>query len=198
MLEVAFRDGRGRVARWKPGEGQELRSPGLLWPENSLASPPAWVQAVVTAAPTARKGVIELVSGGTWFYPLNEGAPGLVVPAPQPGPTVQVQVLSVGQELAVFHDAGGWATNPKNLAGALVEARTQATPGRLLWAPALGTPQDYALWAYLGMDLFDVSPLLLAAVRGTALSLDGELSIPQAERLFGGTWDVERLVAHNL
>jgi archaeosine synthase len=184
---------------WTPGEGQALRTPGLIFPETSFAAAPSWVQAVVTGKPTGgRPGIVELASGGTWFYPT--GATGLVVPAPQPAPTAQVQLLSVGQELAVLHDAGGWSSNPKNLVPALIQARREATPGKLLWAPALGTPEDYALWAYLGVDLFDASPLLLAAARGEALTTDGPLALKDAERVLGdgSVWDQERLTAHNL
>ncbi len=198
MLEVSSFDGRARVALWQPKEGQSLATPALLWPETSLAPTPEWATAVVTAKPTGAKGRIELVSGGTWFYPLNEGSTGLVVPPVQPAPTTTVQVLEVGAELAVLHDAMGWASNPKSMAKALAEARTKATPGRLLWAPGLGVPEDYALWAYLGVDLFDASPLLLAATRGTALTADGPVPAAEMAAMKGGEWGFERLLAFNV
>jgi len=198
VLETAARDGRGRLADWTPCEGLSVRSPELIVPTVGLVDVPAWARVVVTQAPAGRAGVVELVSGGTWFHPVD--AEGLVVAAPQPGPTGQVQVLRVGEELAVFHDAGGWASNPTSAVPSLIEARRQATPGRLLWAPALGSPADYALWTYLGADLFDASPLLLAATRGQALTVDGPLPLEDAERLLGDgeEWDVQRLAQHNL
>lgn len=200
MLEVTHFDGRARVADWQPKAGQTLRSPGLIFPQTSLAAAPPWVEAVLVskpgAAPSSQR--IELVSGGTWFYPLNEDSTALVVPAIQPAPSTVVQVLDVGQQVAVFHDAVGWASNPKSMVKALIEARTKATAGRLLWAPGLGTPEDYALWAYLGVDLFDASPLLLAATRGQAVTTDGTISAEEAGRLFGGQFDLDRLIAHNL
>lgn len=199
MLDLKASDGRGRVLEWVPEAGAAVRTPGLVFPETSLAAPPSWAQCVVTAKPTGRKDVVELAAGGTWFYPVAQ-THTLVVPAPQPAPTTKVQVLSVGPELCVLHDAGGWARNPKQMAATLAQARREATPGRVLWAPALGTPEDYALWAYLGVDLFDASPLLLAAVRGQALTVDGPLPAADAARILGdGTqWDTARLVAHNL
>jgi archaeosine synthase alpha-subunit len=195
VLEVTAFDGRARVAQWSPAPGQAVRTPGMLWPDVTIAQRPAWVEAIVTARPTGQG--VELVSGGTWFHPTGLGGP-LAIQPPRPAPTTEVQVLKAGEELAVLHDASGWASNPKNLVPALIRARVEATDGRLLWAPGLGTPQDYALWAYLGVDLFDASPLLLAAVRGTALTPDGELSAKQAEAVFGGAFDEARLVAHNL
>lgn len=184
---------------WTPEAGAVVRTPGLVFPETSLSAAPPWVQCVVTAKPTGRKDVVELAAGGTWFYPIAQ-THTLLVPAPQPAPTTKVQVLSVGPELCVLHDAGGWARNPKSMAATLAQARREATPGRLLWAPALGTPEDYALWAYLGVDLFDASPLLLAATRGQALTADGPLSAAEAAQVLGdGTpWDTARLAAHNL
>jgi archaeosine synthase len=200
VLEVLAFDGRARTARWTPGPGQDVHSPGLLFTQTSLAPAPGWAQAIVTAAPTGRKDKVELVSGGTWFYPreIPEGAIG--IPATQPAPSTKVQLVAIGDEVAAFHDAVGWASNPKSLLPALIEARRLATPGRLLWAPGLGTPADYALWAYLGVDLFDSSPLLLAAVRGQALTTDGVLSAEDAGRLLGTgpAWTLDELIAHNL
>lgn len=204
MLEVLHRDGRGRIASWQPTDDLVALSPGLIVPETSQAPVPAWAELVLTREPRDRSadGVIELVSAGTWFWE-DDGASspvGLVVRPPMPGPTTQVQVLSVGDDLAVFHDAGGWASDPRRLLPAFIEAKKEATPGRLLWAPALGTPADYAVWTYLGVDLFDASPLLLAAVRGEALTADGPLTLTQAEGLFGDgePWDVDRLIQFNL
>jgi archaeosine synthase len=202
VLDLKASDGRGRAMEWTPQPGASVRTPGLVFPETSFATPPAWIQCVVTAKPTGRKGTVEIASGGTWFYPLEQKG-DLTIPAPKPAPTTVVQTLPVGPELSVFHDAGGWARNPKSMVAALMQARREATPGRLLWAPALGTPDDYALWVYLGVDLFDASPLLLAAVRGQALTVDGALSAADAARVVGGAtdgkaWDTERLVTHNL
>ncbi|MEK6974759.1 MAG: DUF5591 domain-containing protein [Candidatus Thermoplasmatota archaeon] len=201
MLEVSAFDGRARAALWQPKDGKDgpsLRTPGLLFPETTLAPVPSWATATVTSKPTNQPGRIELVSGGTWFYPLHEDQAGLRIPPIQPAPSTVVQVVDVGSELAVFHDALGWATNPQSMAKAIAEARTKATPGRLLWAPGLGAPDDYALWAYLGVDLFDASPLLLAATRGTALTTDGPMPAAEMQALHGGSWDLDRLVAFNL
>ncbi len=184
---------------WSPSEGKRLRTPGILWPDTSFAAPPAWVEGVITGKPGVHPGKVELASSGTWFYPTDATGP-LAIPALQPVASTVVQVMPVGDELAIFHDAAGWASNPKNLVAAFIEARRQATPGRLLWAPGLGTPEDYALWCYLGVDLFDASPLLLAAARGQALTTDGTLDAVAASRLLGDgkPWGEAELLAHNL
>ncbi len=184
---------------WSPSEGSRVRTPGLLWPDTTFASPPAWVDGVLTGKPGTHPGKVELVSGGTWFYPTGATGP-LVVPPTQPAPSTKVQVVPVGDELAIFHDAAGWASNPKVLIPAFIEARREATPGRLLWAPGLGTPEDYALWCYLGVDLFDASPLLLAALRGQALTTDGTMDAVSASRAVGDgkPWGEAELLAHNV
>jgi archaeosine synthase len=199
VLEVTAFDGRARTARWTPSPGLGVTAPGLVFPTTSLAAAPPWVDCVVTSKPTGRAGVVELHAGGTWFYP-NPATGPLSVPAIQPAPSTKVQVVPVGDEVAAFHDAVGWASNPKSMVPALIEARRLATPGRLLWAPGIGTPADYAVWALLGVDLFDASPLLLAAVRGQALTSDGVLSAEQAGRVLGDgrPWETDQIVAHNL
>jgi archaeosine synthase len=196
VLEVEAFDGRARVAHWTPSPGQDVRTPVLLVPETSFAPVPSWAQAVLTTQPRGRAGIVELVSGGTWFHPREVPAAtgALVVPPVQPAPTTTVQMVAVGDDLVAFHDAVGWASNPKTLLPAFLEARRKATPARLLWAPGLGTPADYALWAYLGVDAFDASPLLLAAARGVALTTDGPMSAEEAARVLGA----EDLAAHNL
>lgn len=202
MLEVLASDGRGRVARWSPSEGSTLHAPQLIIPETTFAPVPIWAEAVVTSQARGRKQPIEIVSGGTWFYPnpTDAGNGLIIVPTVRPAPTTEIQLINVGAELAVLHDAGGWASNPKKMVAALAKARKDATPARLLWAPALGTPQDYALWVYLGVDLFDASPLLLAASRGQVLTTDGTLTAEEAGRLLGegAPWTTTQITQHNL
>ncbi|HET6398580.1 MAG TPA: DUF5591 domain-containing protein [Candidatus Thermoplasmatota archaeon] len=189
MLEVVERDGRGRSVRWQPAEGLAATTPGLLWPDTSFGAAPPWAAGVVTARQDAFPDRIRLLSGGTWFHPTAPPAapvPGtLLVPPVRPVPTTVVQTIACGDELAVLHDAAGWAKDPKNLVGAVIQARKEAGAGRLLWAPGVGTPADYPLWAYLGIDLFDASPLVRAAVGGTILTADGPLSVPEARAILG-------------
>jgi archaeosine synthase alpha-subunit len=198
VLDILARDGRARVAQWRPDAGHTVTTPGLVFPDTTLASPPAWAEAVVTARDPP-PGPFAIRSGGTWFHPL-EPKEGLVLPAVATAPTSRVQLVAAGEELAAFHDAGGWANDPKAFLAAFIEARTKATPARLLWTPALGTPADYAIWAYLGADLFDASPLLLAAFQGKALTPDGALGPEEAARILGRPSPLTRdeLVAFNL
>lgn len=220
VLDVTATDGRARIGTWTTGKSGKATFPSLIFPLTSLASAPEWTDVILSSppvhggAPSASGSRIHLVSEGTWFFPSQEAVAGadpatahLLVPAIQPAPTTTVQLLRIGDELAAFHDAAGWASNPKALVPAFMQARREATPARLFWAPGLGTPQDYALWVYLGVDFFDASPLLLAAARGEALTPDGRLTAAQAQAIAGepvGTpeatpgWDVTRLIAFNL
>ncbi len=194
MIETAHRDGRARIVDWKPSDSHGTRTPALIVPDTTHF-PATDADVALRAEPTGQG--IEIISNGTWFHSRDAQAP-LLVQAPMPGPTSQVQVLDIGEDVAVWHDAVGWASNPKQAVAALIEARTQATMGRILWAPGIGNPASYALWTYLGIDLFDASVLQLAAIRGDVLTTDGALTIAQAEEILGGTWDAERIWAHNL
>ncbi len=196
VLEIVHREGLARVCRWQADAG-ELRTPSLIVPETS-AGVPDWAEVTLGAGPDAGAGV-RFVSEGTWFYPRDVSGAELVVPAVCPSPTSDVQVLPIGDDVAVWHDAGGWATHSGRTVTALTKARREATPARLLWAPALGTPADYAVWASLGVDLFDASPLLLAATRGEAWTADGVLVGAAVTEVLGlDPEDVEALTRFNL
>ncbi len=191
MLEVKARSGSGRLLQWRHGD-VSVETPTLIVPETSLGVPD-WADVVLRKHATGQG--IEIISDGTWFHP--RGVEGdLVLRAPQPGPTGTPQVLLVGDDLAVFHDAGGWAADPRKFVEPFATACQKATPGRALYAPALGKPADYAVYAYIGVDLFDASMPLLAATRGEALTPDGTLSHADAKAIFGAAAD--DLVAFNL
>ncbi len=181
VLEVRHREVLARSATFSLGE-HTTQTPRLIVPETRLGG---------VTADDIRLGVeatgdcLEFVSGGTWFHPhaVGDSPDALVIPAVRPVNSTEVQVTNVGDDVAVWHDAAGWTANPAILIGALAKAREQAGT-RLLYAPGVGTPDDYALWAYLGVDLFDASPLLLAATRGERLTADGpEPSSISAEEL---------------
>ena len=194
MLDRTARDGVARIVNWKVDD-KEVQTPALLWPDVPQYPAPEWAILRVTQKRTGQG--IEIESAGTWFYP-RETAGGLVLESPQPAPTTTVQVLDVSPELAVFHDAGGWSSDPSKLVPAWIDAKRKATSGRLMWAPALGTPANYALWVYLGADILDASPLMLAAMRGQVLDVEGVRTFEEAAQLYGGEWDHERALAHNL
>ncbi len=194
MLEVKARSGSGRLLQWRHGD-VSVETPTLIVPETSLGVPD-WADVVLTKYPQGRG--IEIVSDGTWFHPrgVADQDGQLVLRAPQPGPTGTPQVVFVGDDVAVFHDAGSWAADPRKFVAPFIQACEQAGMGRALYAPHLGKPADYAIYAYLGVDLFDVSLPLMAATRGEALTADGTLSHADAKAVFGA--EAEDLVAFNL
>ncbi len=184
MLEVKARSGSGRLLQWRHGD-VGVQTPTLIVPETSLGVPD-WADVVLTPHPKGRG--IEIISDGTWFHP--RGVEGdMVLRAPQPGPTGTPQVVFVGDDVAVFHDAGGWAADPRKFVEPFVAACQNAGMGRALYAPALGKPADYAIYAYLGVDLFDAAIPMLAAMRGEALTPDGTLSHEEAKTIYGSAAD---------
>lgn len=195
MLETVHRDGRARVLDWSPSDGQTVRTPALIVPDTNRFPAPAESAVALRGEPTGNG--VEIVSDGTWFYPNGADAP-LTVAAPQPGPTGQVQLLNVGEDVSVWHDAVGWVSDPGKAIAPFIQARADAGWAKAFWAPGLGTPASYAVWAYIGVDLFDASNLQLAAIRGEVLTTDGALSLEEAEEVLGGDWDADRAWSHNL
>lgn len=223
MLEVTQRDGRGRIVRFEPKQGPVASTPALVHIATDRFGPAVGASwRLVRAADDG--GGVQLVSGGTWFHPrdadgndaphgldgpLRASSSALFVPPVRPAPSGVVQVASIGDEVAVWHDAVGWSSDPKHAVPALVHTAREASPARLLWAAGLGTPADYAVWVAAGVDLFDASPLLLAATRGVALTTDGPASAANMARIHaddasdasdasGAAWDTDRLAAFNL
>ncbi len=195
MLEVKARSGSGRLLKWQHGD-HVVETPCLIVPETSLGVPDADV--VLTKTPAGDR--FELVTTGTWFHPDDVPAgEHLVLESPRPAPTGVPQVVFVGDDLAVFHDAGGWADDPRKFVEPFITACEEATMGRVLYAPALGKPADYAVYAYLGVDAFDASTLLIAATRGECLTPDGTLSVAEARAIYGDLDDSpEGLAAFNI
>lgn len=196
MLETTHRDGRARVLAWTHDD-REVSTPALIVPDTTRFPAPEEANVVLTGVPKDIAG-INLVSEGTWFFPHEANDADLLVPALQPAPTGTVQVVHVGDDVAAWHDAAGWSDDPRKCVPAMVQAFQQIGMGRAFWAPGVGTPADYAVWAHLGVDLFDASPLQLAAARKQVLTTDGPLSFDEAADVFGGTWDLERAWTHNL
>ncbi len=194
MIETAHRDGRARILVWNPSESASVRTPELIVPDTKRFPAPE-ASVALRSQPTGEG--IEIIADGTWFHP-TQAQGTLVLHAPMPGPTAQVQVIALSDDVAVWHDAVGWASNPQHTIGALIDARMQASMGKALWAPGVGTPASYALWAYLGVDLFDASAIQLASIRGEVLTVDGSLTVVEAEEVLGGTWDTDRIWQHNL
>lgn len=194
MFEFKVRDGPGRILNWVEGD-HAVETPALVIPETTHFEIPEWAEVSLTRAPKGNR--MELVSDGTWFHQDEEIEHVNLIRAPQPAPTSLVQVIDAG-DVTVFHDAGGWCSNPKQAVPAFIDAKKQAR-NRVFYAPMLGLPRDYAMWAYLGVDLFDAASLLLAATKGTAVTPDGEYTAEQMASMHPETeWTVDALMAFNV
>lgn len=68
---------------------------------------------------------------------------------------------------------------PRDLADALVGLRDVVFQ-RVLYLPGVGRPEDLALMAYAGVDLFDAAPCRMAARRGRFLTPEGTLQVLEA------------------
>lgn len=195
MFEFKSRDGPGRILHWVHDE-HTVETPAIVMPETSHCAIPDWAEVSITRKPSGAR--MELVSDGTWFHQddsVHEHP--LVIKSPEPAPTSHVQVIDVGEDVAVWHDAGAWCSKPNQTVAAFVDAKKQSR-NRVFYAPMMGLPRDYALWAYVGVDLFDAAPLLLAATRGKALTPDGEYTVEELNEMIPGDWTVDALMQFNL
>lgn len=202
MLTIEARDGFARTARWDRA-GQVVRTPEVLWAATPRVQPPAWarIQLVEGDAASDKPAVRDL---GSVFAPRAAGAqPSLLLLPPDlpypalagpdmvqaaqalnaqaagcgPGAALTVTVPSFvhDAEVAVLAHAKARFTLAREFAAAVVEARRTMGPAALLYAPGLGLPHELAMLAYVGVDLTDSVPAMLAARRGKFLTSDGAL-----------------------
>jgi archaeosine synthase len=220
MLEPVCRDGLARIAKWtRQGESRltplalAMDAPGIHAPPGPLA---------LSRVPLARPTVL---AGGSRFSPTPEGQEAfLVVDDELPyasaggedllkagheesyqahkGDAAFVAVHPIGRippdaEVVALGNARSYADNPYTLAKAIWAIRDNAGPERLLWLPGVGLPQEIALFAYAGVDVFDDTAAVLAARQGAYLAPEG--SLPAAAAVEAGLIAdaaPETLVAH--
>lgn len=134
------------------------------------------------------------------------GADGVFLVA---GPTPPADVPE-GVEVVVAGNIMQLIGDPKRLVGHLCALREAVGYSRLIYAPGAGRPDHMALLSYLGVDLFDSIPAVMAAARGEVLFPDGAHAADDLGEDGGGIcdcracrgaagddWGRERLLDHN-
>lgn len=175
VLEAFEHDGAGRRTSLRAGS-QRFELPNALWLlDKGTSAATSWGPTLSTsghhdatalatrrftdAPPSTSTGQILLARH------LQPSASALA-----PG---EVRVDVSHDSVAVWGDALDLSRDPRRWAEAVPKARAHAGPQRALYAPGLGQPASYALYAYAGIDLFDSTPLQLAAAQGRFLTTDG-------------------------
>ena len=200
MLEPLVRDGAARVVRWTHAEAVHLTPLALAVDAPGLPAPPGALALSRVALP--RPAVL---SGGSVFGPTTDeteaflrvgddlpyapaGGDELLKAGHEEnylnhlGDDVFVAIdprgrIPVSAEVVAMGNARAYADNPYLLAKALTALRENAGPERLLYLPGCGLPQEIALLAYAGVDLFDDAAAVLAARQGAYLTPEGNLPL---------------------
>ena len=79
---------------------------------------------------------------------------------------------SLSPEIVVLTDAVQLAAQPRKLVDALIVLKKQF-PGALIWTPGLGGPDNLAVLAWMGVDLFDMGRSHEASAAGALLTMLG-------------------------
>lgn len=207
MLEVQARDGAGRIAQVQIGE-RRLVTPALFWHVDHVpARGEAW-EPLLAPRPDSAATLV----ASPRFTEAAAGTSDQWLLRRRLAPTASmleggVRLEPMGAIAVAWADAFDAAKDPKRLAAGLAASRDQAGFSKLLYAPGLGAPSDLALLAYAGIDLFDATPLLLAAARGRYLTAQGsfgaaslaesECLCPACTRASPSALAEEALAAHN-
>ena len=217
MIEPVQRDGAGRILSWKRGDAT-LTTPLALAADLPGAPAPAG-RLVLAREPRVRDAV---VAGGSRFYPQAADTAGFLViddKLPYP-PAAGADLVKAGHEenfqehvgerafvaidpagripqdaeVVAMGAARAYVDNPYTFAKAITTLRETIGPERLLYAPGCGLPQEIALLAYVGVDLFDDAAAILAARQGSYLTPEG--AIPGDVARAAGMPGSDDLVAH--
>jgi archaeosine synthase len=188
MLDIVAREGRARAGTWDAG-GAEVRVPAILHPDTQRNPAPDFAQLTISADPVGSGATIHYQ--GTRLTPeTDDETGGLSLPRAllYPGsvdPSLQraadelnasdgpVRVAHDPSEvdpfsgLLVLPTAREIADDAWRLAGFLARARENAGPNALVYAPGLGRPDQIALAAWAGVDVFDGLEPALTALEGT-------------------------------
>jgi archaeosine synthase len=192
MLDVAACEGLARAGTWD-ADGAEVRVPAVLHPDTQRNPAPDFAQLTISADALGDGATIRY--RGTRLSPDVDEADGLTLPRAllYPGSVDRslqraadelnrsegpIRVVHEPDEiepfagLLVLPTAREVADDAWRLAGFLTRARRNAGPNALVYAPGLGRPDQIALAAWAGVDVFDGLEPSLAALEGTYLTVD--------------------------
>ncbi len=179
-------------------------SPGLVVTENDPDLDISLAPFSVVHDSTNLPAVLSLKARGNWAVPFGDGdvpnylaAEGHTLPpslqeadsgqGQTSGPLlpvtwqrlvhdVELNDLKLSPEIVVLMDAVQIAGHPGRFVQAIRILR-ERFPGALLWAPGIGGPDNIAVLAWFGVDLFDLARSQQAASRDILLSRDGPRNI---------------------
>ncbi len=200
MIDVQHRDGAARRATWTPAAHRALVTPLLLHVDTERFPAPSSA-AIVIAARRPASGAPWIQDLGSRFSPVpRDPAAFLHVEPDLPyPPSAGDDLLAAGEtesraaivggdahvtltpawppeaasELVALGGARALVENPYAMARRLTSVREAIGPSRLLYAPGCGRPDEIALLAYAGVDVFDTASAALAASRGELLEPEG-------------------------
>lgn len=198
MIDLVARDAASRILKWDDlttPYAFAVDLPGLPAPDGIVAlsrvplSRPTVIAGGSRFAPTEAKGSLLTLDNDLPYAPA--GSPELQAAghaenlAHHQAGNAFVLVDPAGEVpddavVVALGNARAYVDNPYALAKAIGTARANVGPGRLLYLPGCGLPQEIALLAYCGVDLFDDAAAVLAARQGSYLTPEGALPDPSA------------------
>ncbi|MBI4392848.1 MAG: DUF5591 domain-containing protein [Euryarchaeota archaeon] len=196
MFTAVGRDGALRIGRWEIG-GKTVPTPAVIHASTPGIRPPKDAHVVVSESKPEGDAIWLQETGSVYRH--TGPSPGAAVTIPpelafapsiaakmekevvehsagNAGPGLTLLPVSGGlsREVNVWTGARASLQDPRNFVPAVVAARRQAAGG-LLYAPGCGLPNEMAILAYAGVDLFDSVMVAYASVRGQYLTPEGAL-----------------------
>jgi len=189
FFEVTDRDGPARIGRLRLRD--TIETPAIISRDLIESVGPIWAFPSVEEAQKAGAKLSEMTEkifiGPHVAVPLHTEPPFSLPAIPAVGPSGFV-VHPLSGEKPPTSDvyvigAAGSLRNPRELVAAITKIRRVTTPDSALYAPALATPANLALLAYLGVDLVDSARVVVDGLLGSYHLRDGVWPIGELKEL---------------
>lgn len=189
FFEVTDRDGPARIGRLRLKD--PIETPAVISKDLIASAGPIWTFPSVEEAQKAGAKLSEetdkIFIGPHVAVPLHTEPPFSLPAIPGAGPSGFV-VHPLSEEKPPASDvyvigAAGSLRNPRELVAAITKIRRRTPPDSALYAPALATPANLALLAYLGVDLVDSARVVVDGLLGSYHLRDGVWPIGELKEL---------------
>ncbi len=171
MFEVIARDGLGRIGKWN-----NANTPNILFVVSERFKEFKEAE-ILLSNHEIKSDKMCVLDNGSVFYPRNLKN-DFVIPPDIPYSlsckemhenyendkiviVKNVEKLDRSKEVYVLSNAVELIKKPKEFVKALVELRKKIGYNKIVYAPGIGTPNNYALFVYFGIDLFDSVSLII-------------------------------------
>lgn len=193
MFEVIERAGLARTGAWEFC-GWKTKTPNILFIHTDRFQAPKIAEIYITNKKISEKADKPcIVDSGSFFNTTSDMKTENTIPTDIHYPfnysdkttertngTIQIlredSIVNRNAELYILANAPELFVHPRDMVKRIYDIREKIGYNKLIYTPGLGTPEQLAILAYCGVDLFDSILLILYARNGDYLFPNGKMN----------------------